>query len=1032
MMLTAVVRSALQHPWLVLFGATLLVLYGGATLSRAEYEVFPEFVPGQITVQTEAPGLAAEQVELLVTRALENAINGATGIATVRSESVPGFSVVNIVFREGEDAYRARQMVAERVAEVAGRLPIGTGTPVLSPLTSSTMDLLKLGLIAPKMTPTALRDLADWTIKPRLLSVPGVASVTIFGGEVSRLEVRVDAVALLARGLAVADVITAVRAATAIHGGGFVDSAAQRIQVEVRGNAMSAGELAHIIVAPSAASPVPLSAIAEVVDAPAPKFGDALIMGQPGVLIALTSQFGTNTLTATKAVEVALAELKPGLEAQGVTLFPALHRPANFIETALAGVRGDLALGAVLITLVIVTLTLDLRVAFTAFVSIPLSLLATILVLDLTGTTINTMTLGGLAVALGVVIDDAIIGIENILRRLRERGAEPPLDVILAASVEVRAPVVYATLVLALTMLPVLLLSGLQGAFFGPLAQSFLLAILASLGVAVTVIPALTYLLLRHAQPAQEPALLRASKHLYEKVLIRVCRAHGLAALLTLLLGVGAIAVSTKFGGELLPAFRERHYVLQIAGPSGASLEWMREIGQRLATDLLRIPGIATLEAQIGRAEAGVDTFPPHRAEFHVELDAVGAADENRILHDIRKVLHSYPGLQSHALTFLGDRVGESLSGETAAIAINVFGSDLEVLDRIAAQIVEVAGRVPGALDVQIKAPPGAPSLWVELNQQRMTARGVGAQEVYDTLGAAYQGVSVGQVLQGEKVRDVVLTIPSIAAQAPETARDLTVHGLDGSRVKLGDVATLKLVASRAAIIHEGGRRRQVVTVDANTDIAGLAARIERAIAKEIRLPEGVYLNYSGVAEGEAAAVHQLGENVALAAIGVIALLVVAFGGWRPAVLILAGTPAALAGGVAAIAVTGGVLSLGALVGFVTLFGIAARNSILLVAHGDHLVAHEGARWGMETVVRATRERFTPILMTALVTALGMAPLAIQTGEAGREVQGPMATVILGGLVSSTIFSLILLPPLILAFRRSPQPGLLTAPVAKA
>lgn len=1019
-MLTAVVRASLQHPWLVLLAAALLVVYGGTTLPRAKFEVFPEFVPAQTTVQTAAPGLVAEQVELLVTRPLENALNGATGIATVRSDSVPGLSVINVVFREGEDPYRARQVVAERLAEVAGRLPAGIGTPTLSPLTSSTMDLLKIGLTSTKLSPMALRDLAEWTVRPRLLSVPGVASATIFGGEVQRIEVRVRETELRARGLAISDVIAAVRSATEVHGGGYIDSAAQRILVEPRGNAISAGDLARAIVAPSIQSPVRLSDVAEITDAPAPQFGDALIMGQPGVLIALATQFGANTLTATKAAEAALAELKPGLEAQGVTLFPALHRPANFIETALAGIRGDLELGAVLITLVIAALTLNLRIAFVAFVSIPLSLLAALLILDRAGASINTMTLGGLAVALGVVIDDAIIGIENILRRLRERGASSPLEVILAASVEVRAPVVYATFVLALTMLPVLMLSGLQGAFFRPLAQSFLLATLASLGVAVTVIPALAYLVLRRAHPAAEPAVLRAMKRLHEKVLTVVCRAKWVAILLTLVLGLTGILASTKFGAELLPAFRERHYVLQVAGPTGASLAWMRDIGQRLATDLLNIPGVATSEEQIGRAEAGVDTFPPNRGEFHLELGEVSAAEENRILREIRTVLAAYPGLQTQALTFLGDRIGESLSGETSAITINVFGPDLGVLDEVAVKIAAVVRRVPGAVDVHVKSPPGAPSLMVQFDQTRMAARGIGAREVYDTLGTAYQGLPVGQVLDAEKVRDVAVTVPSVAANAPETARDLTVHGVDGSLVRLGDVAILGLAESRSAITREGGRRRQVVTADADTaDVAGLAQRIESVIQKEIRLPGGVYLSYSGIAEGEAAAARQLGGNVALAAIGIVALLVLAFGGWRPAALILAGTPSALAGGVAAVAATGGVLSLGSLVGFVTLFGIAARNAILLVAHTDHLITQEGAEWGLETVIRATRERVTPILMTALVTALGMAPLAVRTGEAGREVQGPMAIVILGGLVSSTIFSLILLPPLILAFRQS-------------
>lgn len=1017
-MLTRIVRAALLHPWLVVLASILLLAGGAALLSRAELEVFPEFVPAQADVQVEAPGMVAEQVELLVTRPVEDAINGATGVASVRSESIQGLAVINVTFREGEDPYRARQVVAERLAEVTGRLPAGVGSPALSPLTSSTMDLLKFGLQSKTLSPMELRDFAQWTVRPRILSVPGVARATLFGGELRRVEVRIRNADLLARSLTPADVISGVRAASRIQGGGFVDTGNQRIVLELHGSATGEDDLADAIISAPGGNSVRLRDVADVVSAATPPFGDAVIMGKPGVLMSLSSQFGANTLTTTRAVEQALEELKPALQALDVELFPALHRPANFIETALDGIRGDLLLGTLLITAVLLAFTRNFRVAFVAFVSIPVSLMAAIVTLELLGQTINTMTLGGLAVALGVVIDDAVIGTENIVRRLRLRGDRAARDVVLDASVEVRAPVVYATVVLALTMAPILFLSGLQGAFFTPLAWSFLLATLASLLVAVTLTPALAFLMLGESAPPVEPRLLEQAKILHEKILARLCRRPRIAVLLTGIVGAAAIAGFFSFGAELLPAFRERHYVLQVTGPSGASIDWMRDLGMRLTDELLAIPGIATVEQQIGRAESGEDTFPPSKSEFHVELQKVDGAQEDLILARIRSILGSYPGIQSEALTFLGDRIGESLSGETAAIAISVFGTDLDVLDRLASAIAAAVRQVPGTTDVQIATAPGEPALVIDPDPRRMLLRGISAEDIHGAVEAAYQGQSVAQLVNGARVADVAVLLPASYASDPEAAGRISVRNLWGEIMPLADIATLALSETRSAVLHDGGRRRQVVTANSSVaDVSGLTNRIKDTIAQTVSLPEGVYLEYSGAAEGQKAAQREIVFNITVAGIGIVTMLLLAFGGARPAILILSSAPSALAGGVVAILLGGGVLSLGAMVGFVALFGIAARNSILLVAHADHLVSHEGLLWNLQTVLRATRERFAPILMTALVTALGMVPLAIGSGEAGREVQGPMAGVILGGLATSTVLSLLLLPPLILAYR---------------
>lgn len=1017
-MLTRIVSLSLLYPRLVALAAAIVMTVGGFLLMRSEFEVFPEFVPAQASVQVEAPGMTASQVELLVTQPLEQSINGATGVVAVRSKSIQGLSVIDVTFREGEDPYRARQVVAERISEAVGRLPPNIGAPGLSPLTSSTMDLLKIGLVSDKLSPAELRDLAQWTIKPRLLSTEGVARVNIFGGDLERIEVRIRMKDLFARDLAVNDVIQAVQSVTEIRGGGFQETTAQRIIIEPRGSALTPDGIRQAVLSPVIGPPLRLSDVADVVYAPTPKFGDTLVMGKPGVLLTLATQYGANTLDATKAVETALAELQPDLAAQGVDVYPALHRPANFIETALAGIRDDLVVGSILILVVLIGFTRDWRTALVAFISIPFSLLAAIIIFDVMHLTINTMILGGLAVALGVVIDDAVIGAENILHRLRESAGRPAREVILDAVVEVRAPVVYATVILVLTIAPVLFLTGLQGAFFSPLALAFILAILASLVVAITLTPALAFLLLRSASPPKEPGALRWLKRSHAQLLSGVMGRPFLSLLLCLIIGVAALLGASRFGAELLPAFRERHYVLAVNGPSGASITWMREIGSRLSRDLLSIPGIATVEQQIGRSEAGEDTFPPSQSEFHVELGHVSGSEEDRILNNIRSTLASYPGLETEALTFLGDRIGESLSGETAAIAISVYGPDLDALDRVAGAIAATVQKIPGAVDVRIQTPPGAPVMAVQLDQQKLAMHGVSASDAYDALDAAFQGMSTAQIADGQRLQDVVVTLPVARLRDPEDVGLIPVRGASGSLVALGQVSSTFLTNSRATISHDGGRRRQVVTANADTrDISTLVQQIKQAVSQDVKLPDGVYLEYSGVAEGQAAAQRELLTNVSIAALGIVVTLIVAFGGGRAATLILIGTPSALAGGVLAVAVTGGILSLGSLVGFVALFGIAARNSILLVAHSDQLREASDTTWSRETVIQATTERLTPILMTALVTALGMAPLAFGTGEAGREVQGPMAIVILGGLFTSTLMSLIFLPPLIYRFR---------------
>jgi CzcA family heavy metal efflux pump len=1043
--LAGIIRWALRYPFVVITLAVILIVYGVLVVLRAKYDVFPEFVPAQANVQTEAPGLVAEQVELLVTLPLEQAISGSPGVEAVRSETISGLSNITVVFQENSDPYRARQVVGEAIAAVATALPAGVKPPKLTPLVSSTMDLLKLGFVSDRISPMELRDLVQWTVRPRLLAVPGVARATIYGGDERQLQIEVDPKELNARNLAFSDVISAVQAATGVRGAGFIETPNQRVLIETHGQTLTAAALADAIVpSPNGGTPLRLRDFAKVEDAAAPKFGDAIIMGKPGVLLSLSSQYGANTLDVTRATEEAIASLRPTLDAKGVVLYPALHRPANFIENALRGVRLDVLLGAALITIVLFLFLRDLRGVVITFAIIPLALLSSIIVVDAIGWTVNTMTLGGLAVALGVVVDDAIIDVENISRRLRARlgggaangqptitphaarlappgPASRPLseirEIILAASLEVRAPVVYATFVVVLVLTPMLLLSGLQGRFFGPLAASFIIATLASLIVAVTVTPASSFLLLGRAKPHDLPGWIDRLKSVHERVLKSWSTRPRAVIAGSIVLTVLAAAALPFFGSQLMPPFREGHFVIQVVAPPGTSLDAVRRTGERLSRDLLAIPGIRTVEHQIGRAEQGEDTWEPNRSEFHIELKSMSGAQEQQVADAIHSTLEHYPNLQAEVVTFLADRLSESLSGETALVAINVFGNDLDELDRVAGQIAGVLKTMPGAADVQVKSPSGAPFLRIDLQHDRLDQFGFTTNDVLETVQTAYEGAVAAQIYDANRVVNLVVRLPPADRLDPETLGDMLIRAGSGVTVPLKDLATISLSEGRTSIMHEGARRRQVVTLNpTSSDIEGFVTAARNVINQKVRLPGGVYLEFTGAAEGEATARRELIVHSLIALVGIILLLSVAFGDARSVTLILAMTPFALVGGVIAVAVTGATLSIGSLVGFVTLFGIVARNAILMIAHVNHLMGVERAPWSLETVLRGARERLVPILMTALVTALGLFPLALASGETGREVQGPMATVILGGLATSTIMNLLVLPVLIWRF----------------
>lgn len=1038
-MLNRIVQFSLRFPAVVVTLSAVVLGYGLYVAVQTPLDVFPEFAPPMVVIQTEAPGLSPEQVEVLVTRPIENALNGAPRLVSIRSQSIHGLSIVTVTFDDRADIYRTRQMVSERLREVAAQLPAEVEPPRMGPLTSSTALTLVLGLTSTNQSPMRLRTWVDWTLRPRLLGVPGVAKVDVFGGEVRQIQIQVEPDRLAAFGLSLNEVLAAARHVTALHGAGFVETANQRILIRPAGQPVTPQQVAEVVVARPPGGPVRLGDVARVVEGPEPKIGDALIQGQPGVAVLVYAQYGANTMQVTEALDRALDELGPALAAEGIHLDREIFRPARFIQQSLANIRGSLWVGGVLVAAVLFAFLLDGRTALISFLSIPLSLLAAVIVLHWCGASINTITLGGFAIAIGVVVDDAIIDVENILRRLRQSraaglqassapaagapgsasGASSVFDVVLRASLEVRGAVVYATFIVALVFLPVLTMGGVAGRVFAPLATAFILATLASLLVALTLTPALCYLLLSRVNPRPEPRYVTWLKKWHRRGLERLSRYPRTLVGMALAACLGAAVTTRYFGGEFLPEFREGHYVIHMVAVPGTSLPELVRMGRLVTRALLQIPQVRSVELQAGRAENGEDPWGPHMAELHVDLHPVRGEAAEEVEQEIRHTLKQFPGLVFAVHSFLAERMEETISGALSEVAINLFGHDLDLLDEMASRVQAVVASLRGAVDVRTESQPGMPELMFRLRSDRLTQFGFRPDEVLEAMQTAFQGTRVAEVYEDNRVFDVVVVLAPEHRQNLETVGELRLQNGQGLCLPLRELAELYLSSGRYQIVHEAAQRRAQVTCNVEgRDVASFMAELKATLAKQVQLPAGVYLAFGGSAEAQAQARRQLLVQGLLAGAGIVVLLALVLGSGRAVWLVLANVPFALVGGVLAVFATGGVMSMGTLVGFVTLFGITMRNSIMLISHYQHLVRAEGMAWGLEAAVRGAVERLVPILMTALVTALALLPLALGSGEPGREIEGPMAIVILGGLITSTTLNLWVLPTLALRWGR--------------
>ena len=1022
-MLGALVRFSVRHSGIVVTLACGVLLYGLNVVTHTTYDVFPEFATPQVSVQTEAPGFTPEQVEVQVTKPLENAINGTNGIATVRSQSIQGLSNITAVFADGTDLFKARQAVAERLSEAAHALPTAAGAPSLTPLTSSTGVALVIGLTSNTRTARDERTFADWTMRPRLLAVPGVARVSVYGGDVRQLQVQLDPERLRALGLTMAAVVQAAKQATGVRGAGWIRTANQTIQIRTEGQMPTTSLLAQSIVREADGAVIRLGDVGRVVEGAAPAIGGAAIEGKPAVILNIDAQYGANLRDVSTAVESALGQLAPTIQREGYLLHPALFRPATFIDVALHNVEHSLLIGGVLVAVVLLLFLADVGAAAVSLTAIPLSLLTAVIVLHQFGLTINTLTLGGLAIAIGEVVDDAIIDVENIARRLRENRSlpapRPIADVVYDASIEVRSSVVFATFVVVLVFVPIVALSGVQGAFFRPLAYAYMTSIMASLLVALTVTPALTLLLLaRRSQHAGESRMLEGIKRRYRRGLQAFGRHPTVVMIGTGALIVMAVALIPLFGGGFIPEFNEGHFIVHMTAVPGTSVEQSLTLGHAVTDALRKDPRIRSVAQRVGRAELAEETTGTHESEFEVDLIPLGGDAADAVRHDIRQTLASIPGANFEVTPFLSERIDETISGATAPIVVKVFGDNLDSIDVAVRSVANVVQRIAGATDVHSGAPAVAPEVAVLLKPDALTRLGVAAEDALTAVETATQGTRVAQVFEGDRSTDVVVMLAPDRITRPEDIGRIPLATSSGRVVDLSQVANIARVSSRYSVEHEGARRLQTVSAGvAGGDVGSFTQALERRLAA-VRFPRGVYTEVGGSGAAERTAKRELLLRSLFAAAGIVMLLWLAFGDSRRLLLVLANLPFALVGGVLAVFAGGGLISLGSLVGFVTLFGISTRNAIMLISHYDHLVRVEGEAWGAEAALRGAAERLGPILMTALVTGLGLLPLALGSGDPGREIEGPLAIVILGGLVTSTVLSLFVLPTLALRFGR--------------
>nr|WP_270933188.1 efflux RND transporter permease subunit [Roseomonas sp. MO-31] len=1025
-MFNAIVSFSLRNRLFVLVAALLVSLYGLFTLSRMPVDVFPDLNKPTVTLMTEAEGFAPEEVEQLVSFPIETAVNGLPGVTRVRSVSSVGLSIVFVEFDWGADIWRARQQVSERLGQIQAQLPPRV-LPAMAPVSSIMGEIMLVAMTAPtdgSVGPMELRDIADWVMRPRLLTIPGISQVIPIGGEVRQFRVMPDLDRLHALDLTNEQLITALRQFGGNAGGGYVDQAGREFLIRNIGRTTSLEDLRSATVGFREGQPIALRQVARVEYGPRFKRGEAGVDGQPAVILAIAKQPGADTIRLTRAVEAALAELQAGMP-RGVVADRIKFRQADFIAQSIANLQQVLAEAFIVVAIVLFAFLLNTRSTFISLTAIPLSILLTAIVFAAFGLSINTMTLGGLAIAVGELVDDAVVDVENILRRLKENAAravpEPVMRVVIAASAEVRSGIVYATLIIVLVFLPLFALTGIEGRLFAPLGIAYIVSILCSLLVAVTVTPVLSYWLLpgMRRMHAGDGALVRRLK-VGQDWLLRWAFAHRSMVFGLAFGGVAIAAVSVPFlPRAFLPPFNEGTLVINVTYQPGISLAESDALGRIAERLLMQIPEVKGVGRRTGRAELDEHAEGVHSSELDLDLRE-GGRPRAEVLADIRARLASLPAAVNIGQP-ISHRLDHMLSGVRAQIALKIFGDDLDTLRTLAETLRgRLAENVPGLTDLQLERQVRIPQLRIAVDHERAGLYGVSAAALTETLESLTGGTVVSQILDGARRFDVVLRLADEDRTTARLAEALvpTPHG----RVPLGLLARVEEGDGPNQILREGARRRIVVLANTtpDADMAQLIAGI-RAELGRMPMPTG----YTTALEGTFQAQEEAMRTIAvLALISLGLIFVVLYSRYRSAMLaaiIMGNVPLALIGAVAAIWIAGQPLSVATLVGFVTLTGITTRNGILKVSHYLNLLLHEGERWGLAVVLRGSAERLTPVLMTALSAGLALIPLAIGADAPGKEILHPVAITILGGLVSATLLDTLVTP---LLFHRFGRPAL--------
>ena len=1008
----ALISGAMHIRFIIVAATIALMFFGARIIGDAPIDVFPEFAPPRVEIQTEVPGLSAAEVEALVTVPLENAVNGTAGLKTLRSKSVLGLSSVVMFFEEGTDLMLARQLVQERMATLANRLPAVAHPPVILQPLSSTSRVMKIGMQSETMTQMQMSELARWTIRPRLMSVPGVANVAIWGQRDREVQIQVDPERLRAANVTLDEVIAAARKAAAVSGGSFIEEPNQRFNVTHRQIITGAADLAMVAVASRNGAVLTLGDVATVTEGSPPPIGDAIINDRPGILLIVEKQPTGNTLDVTRGVEEALNVLMPALA--GIDVDPTIFRPATYIENSISNLNIALLTGAVLVIFVLGVFLYDWRTAVISVVAIPLSLVTAAMVISATGNTINTMVLAGLIIALGEVVDDAIIDVENILRRLRlnEAAGNPQsaFNVILNASYEVRSAVVFGSIIVALALMPVFLMGGLSGAFFRPLAISYIIAIMASLAVALVVTPALSLILLPRAARERQtdaPVVVRL-KDRYQPLLVRFLDQprRGLVALGAC--AAIALVIFTASGRELLPNFKEYDFLMHWLERPGTSLEAMNRITIRASKEMRSVEGVRNFGSHVGRAEVADEVVGVDFTELWISLDP--DVDYNETVATLQEVVDGYPGLTRDLLTYLRERIKEVLTGSSGAIVVRLFGPDLGALRAKADSVAAVLAKVEGVSDLKVQRLNQIPQIEVSYKADLGASLGLGPGDVRQVTETMLTGTKVGEIYSDQKIFNIVVRGADRFRGSLDALQELEINLPGGGLIPLGQVAEVYIAPTPNQITREAGSRNIDISLNAGSRSLDAVAQDVNAALAGIKFEAGYYPLVLGEYVELQAASSRLYLGSIFSLVAIFLILQAHFQSVRLAALIFLSLPAALIGGVFAVALSGLTISLGSLVGFVTVLGISARNGIMMVSHFRHLEREEGMAFSRDLVLRGALERLRPVTMTTLTTSLALMPIILAGVRPGYEIEHPMAVVIVGGLITSSIVNLFVVP----------------------